>query len=74
MVSSRELFLGAGLAPCLVALARVGEPSLQASLLLSLGVSLFGFFTTRALIPLLKPYTIRSNLFGYDINKKGTSW
>lgn len=44
---------------------------LQAQLLLSTGVSLLGFFITKRLIPLLKPYNIKANLFGYDINKKG---
>ena len=43
----------------------------QAQLLLSAGVSLLGFFITKRLIPLLKPYNIKANLFGYDINKKG---
>lgn len=70
---SREAFLILGIVPCLVALLRITDNGLRASVLLSSAVSLFGFYATKAIIPVLKPYTVRSNLFGYDINKKGMS-
>ena len=70
-VCSREVFLALGLVPCLLALLRIIDNELRASVLLSIGVATFGFYATKSIIPVLKPYTVRSNLFGYDINKKG---
>ena len=70
-LSSREGFLILGLVPCLIATLRITDNELRASVLLSVAVGIFGFFATKAIIPVLKPYNIRSNLFGYDINKKG---
>ena len=70
-VSSREVFLVLGIVPCVIAALRVTKNELRASILLSTAVSVFGFFATKAIIPVLKPYNLRSNLFGYDNNKKG---
>ncbi|KAL6509052.1 hypothetical protein OROGR_023159 [Orobanche gracilis] len=45
---------------------------LQKSILISAFVSSLGFFVTVKLIPVASKYVSRRNLFGYDINKKGT--
>ncbi|KAL6539774.1 hypothetical protein OROHE_011545 [Orobanche hederae] len=45
---------------------------LKRSILISAFVSSLGFFVTVNLIPVASKYVSRSNLFGYDINKKGT--
>ncbi|KAG5555788.1 hypothetical protein RHGRI_006436 [Rhododendron griersonianum] len=48
------------------------EPDLKRSILINAAVSSAGFFLTLALIPVASRYLLRRNLFGYDINKKGT--
>ncbi|KAF7149342.1 hypothetical protein RHSIM_Rhsim03G0031000 [Rhododendron simsii] len=48
------------------------EPDLKRSILISAAVSSAGFFLTLAMIPVASRYVLRRNLFGYDINKKGT--
>lgn len=48
------------------------ESELQRSILINAGLSLAGFFITRKMIPVASRYVLRRNLFGYDINKKGT--
>ncbi|KAL6540673.1 hypothetical protein OROMI_024556 [Orobanche minor] len=45
---------------------------LKRSILISAFVSSLGFFVTVKLIPVASKYVSRSNLIGYDINKKGT--
>ncbi|XP_050230235.1 uncharacterized protein LOC126679283 [Mercurialis annua] len=42
------------------------------SILISFALSLAGFFFTLRLIPVASRYVLRRNLFGFDINKKGT--
>ncbi|KAB5519405.1 hypothetical protein DKX38_023724 [Salix brachista] len=42
------------------------------SILINAGLSLVGFFLTVKMIPVASKYVLRRNLFGYDINKKGT--
>ncbi|XP_073017041.1 uncharacterized protein [Primulina eburnea] len=45
---------------------------LKKSILINAFVSLLGFFITISVIPVASKYVLRRNLFGYDINKKGT--
>ncbi|GFQ07669.1 UDP-n-acetylglucosamine--dolichyl-phosphate n-acetylglucosaminephosphotransferase [Phtheirospermum japonicum] len=45
---------------------------LKKSILISAFVSIIGFFITVNMIPVASKYVSRRNLFGYDINKKGT--
>lgn len=42
------------------------------SILINAGLSLAGYFVTVRMIPVASRYVLRRNLFGYDINKKGT--
>ncbi|XP_030453184.2 uncharacterized protein LOC115674809 [Syzygium oleosum] len=48
------------------------DRELRRSILINAGLSLAGFFATVRLIPVASRYVLRRNLFGYDINKKGT--
>ncbi|KAB2604442.1 UDP-N-acetylglucosamine--dolichyl-phosphate N-acetylglucosaminephosphotransferase-like [Pyrus ussuriensis x Pyrus communis] len=48
------------------------EQELRKSILINAGLSLAGFFVTVKMIPVASRYVLRRNLFGYDINKKGT--
>ncbi|EXB93955.1 UDP-N-acetylglucosamine--dolichyl-phosphate N-acetylglucosaminephosphotransferase [Morus notabilis] len=48
------------------------DSELKKSILINAGLSLAGFFVTVKLIPVASRYVLRRNLFGYDINKKGT--
>ncbi|KAF5473237.1 hypothetical protein F2P56_009862 [Juglans regia] len=48
------------------------DRDLKKSILVNAGVSLAGFFVTRKMIPVASKYVLRRNLFGYDINKRGT--
>ncbi|XP_059309793.1 uncharacterized protein LOC132060916 [Lycium ferocissimum] len=48
------------------------ESELRKSILINAIVSLIGFFVTVTMIPVASKYVLRRNLFGYDINKKGT--
>ncbi|XP_062006119.1 uncharacterized protein LOC133723321 [Rosa rugosa] len=48
------------------------EQELRNSILINAALSLAAFFVTVKLIPVASRYVLRRNLFGYDINKKGT--
>ncbi|XP_026415666.1 UDP-N-acetylglucosamine--dolichyl-phosphate N-acetylglucosaminephosphotransferase-like [Papaver somniferum] len=48
------------------------EHDLKRSILINLGLSFVGFIISLILIPVASRYVLRRNLFGYDINKKGT--
>lgn len=48
------------------------EQEIRRSILINAGLSLAGFFITVKMIPVASRYVLRRNLFGYDINKKGT--
>uniref|UniRef100_A0A2P2MEW7 UDP-N-acetylglucosamine--dolichyl-phosphate N-acetylglucosaminephosphotransferase n=1 Tax=Rhizophora mucronata TaxID=61149 RepID=A0A2P2MEW7_RHIMU len=48
------------------------HPDLKKSIFINAGLSLAGFFLTIKMIPVTSKYVLRRNLFGYDINKKGT--
>ena len=48
------------------------ESELKRSILINAGISLAGYFAAVKLIPVASRYVLRRNLFGYDINKKGT--
>ncbi|GAB2295542.1 hypothetical protein Dimus_029706 [Dionaea muscipula] len=48
------------------------EEELKRSILINAAVSAVGFVVTVKLIPVASKYVLRRNLFGYDINKKGT--
>ncbi|KAL2480695.1 UDP-glcnac-adolichol phosphate glcnac-1-p-transferase [Abeliophyllum distichum] len=45
---------------------------LKKSILINASVSFVGFLITVSLIPVASKYVLRRNLFGFDINKKGT--
>lgn len=45
---------------------------LKKSILINAFVSVLGFFVTISMIPVASKYVLRRNLFGYDINKRGT--
>jgi UDP-N-acetylglucosamine--dolichyl-phosphate N-acetylglucosaminephosphotransferase len=45
---------------------------LRRSIIINAGLSLAGFFVTVRMIPVASRYVLRRNLFGFDINKKGT--
>ncbi|KAI9160897.1 hypothetical protein LWI28_012570 [Acer negundo] len=48
------------------------ESELKRPILINAGLSLAGFFLTQKIIPVASRYVLRRNLFGFDINKKGT--
>ncbi|KAA8518091.1 hypothetical protein F0562_015565 [Nyssa sinensis] len=48
------------------------EADLKSSILINALLSCAGFFATLTMIPVASRYVLRRNLFGYDINKKGT--
>ncbi|RAL51854.1 hypothetical protein DM860_010572 [Cuscuta australis] len=48
------------------------EPELRRSIAINAAISLVGYFLTLGIIPVASKYVIRRNLFGYDINKRGT--
>ncbi|KAM5558624.1 UDP-N-acetylglucosamine--dolichyl-phosphate N-acetylglucosaminephosphotransferase [Rosa sericea] len=48
------------------------EQELRNSILINAALSLAAFFVTVKMIPVASRYVLRRNLFGYDINKKGT--
>ncbi|KAK3039634.1 hypothetical protein RJ639_027225, partial [Escallonia herrerae] len=48
------------------------ESELRKSILINAAISFAGFFLTLAMIPVASRYVLKRNLFGYDINKKGT--
>lgn len=45
---------------------------LRRSIIINAGLSLAGFLVTLRMIPVASRYVIKRNLFGYDINKRGT--
>ncbi|KAF5737661.1 UDP-N-acetylglucosamine--dolichyl-phosphate N-acetylglucosaminephosphotransferase [Tripterygium wilfordii] len=49
------------------------EEDIKRSILINAGLSLGGFFVTVKMIPVASRYVLKRNLFGYDINKKGTA-
>ncbi|GMP97579.1 hypothetical protein CsSME_00045777 [Camellia sinensis var. sinensis] len=48
------------------------EAELKRSILINALLSSAGFFLTLIMIPVASKYVLRRNLFGFDINKKGT--
>ncbi|XP_058107201.1 uncharacterized protein LOC131250857 [Magnolia sinica] len=48
------------------------DPNLKRSIAINAAMSLGGFVAAVRLIPVASRYVLRRNLFGYDINKKGT--
>ena len=48
------------------------DRDLKKSIIINAGLSLVGFFVTVKIIPVASRYVLRRNLFGFDINKKGT--
>ncbi|KAK9823783.1 hypothetical protein WJX72_005471 [[Myrmecia] bisecta] len=74
MAKSQALFwLGVlGFLPCLGAFLGIRDPRTSYSVLISAAVSFLGLLATKKVIPVLKTATLRANLFGYDINKKGS--
>lgn len=48
------------------------EQDLRRSIIINAAMSLAGFFLTVKMIPVASRYVLKRNLFGYDINKKGT--
>lgn len=49
------------------------ETAKLTSFLILLIFSFLAFFATLKLIPIIKLFTLKADLFGYDINKKGTN-
>lgn len=73
--SGLRWFVALWMIPCLLAfvhLLNTGGLRKAASLLISSAVSVWGFFATKRLIPIIARSTEARGLFGYDINKKGT--
>lgn len=48
------------------------DRDLKKSILINAVLSLVGFLVTVKIIPVASRYVLRRNLFGFDINKKGT--
>ncbi|CAD5321054.1 unnamed protein product [Arabidopsis thaliana] len=48
------------------------DNELKRSILINAGLSLVGFFVTLKMIPVTARYVLRRNMFGFDINKRGT--
>ncbi|KAJ4845283.1 hypothetical protein Tsubulata_015092 [Turnera subulata] len=48
------------------------QPELKRTILINAGFSVVAFWATLKMIPVASRYLLRRNLFGYDINKKGT--
>lgn len=48
------------------------ESDLKRSILINAFMCVVAFFVTVRMIPVASRYVLRRNLFGYDINKKGT--
>lgn len=48
------------------------DSELKRPILINAGLSLVGFFVTLKLIPVAARYVLRRNMFGFDINKRGT--
>ena len=48
------------------------DSDLKRSILINAILSSAGFVVTLTMIPVASRYVLRRNLFGYDINKKGT--
>ncbi|GAU24213.1 hypothetical protein TSUD_23500 [Trifolium subterraneum] len=48
------------------------DSELRRSIIINAGLSLAGFFVTVRMIPVASRYVLKRNLFGYDINKRGT--
>ncbi|KAF8104631.1 hypothetical protein N665_0170s0007 [Sinapis alba] len=48
------------------------DTELKRSILINAGLSLVGFFVTLKMIPVAARYVLRRNMFGFDINKRGT--
>lgn len=75
-ISSRALLNGLtfiGFFPCaIVAWTQLKDATVWCSFLASVAVSIFGFYITKAVIPKVKGKFLKANLFGMDINKKGT--
>lgn len=49
------------------------ERGLMRSILINLAMSVVGFGGTILLIPVASKYVLRRNMFGYDINKRGSA-
>lgn len=48
------------------------DAHLKRSIFINAGLSVFGFFVTLRMIPVASKYLLRRNMFGFDINKRGT--
>lgn len=48
------------------------DNELKRPILINAGLSFVGFFVTLKLIPVAARYVLRRNMFGFDINKRGT--
>lgn len=49
------------------------DPGLMRSILINLAMSVAGFGGTLLLVPVASKYVLRRNMFGYDINKRGSA-
>lgn len=66
-----SVLAAAGFLPCMFAFVMLADVRTRYSVVISAVISAFGFLATRKAIPIVKEYTLRSNLFGMDINKRG---
>ena len=66
-----SVLAAAGFLPCMFAFVMLEDVRTRYSVVISAIISAFGFLATRKAIPIVKEYTLRSNLFGMDINKRG---
>ena len=67
-----KILAGVGFLPCIYAFVLLPNDRNKFCVVVSAIVSLLGFFATKVLIPVLLPVHLRRNLFGMDINKKGS--
>ena len=66
-----SILAAACFAPCVWAFFLLEDVRTRYSVVTSAAISVLGFLATRRAIPVVKTYTLRANLFGMDINKRG---
>ena len=67
-----QILAAAGFLPCILALWTIRDRQTLWTILLCSAVSAAGGWVTKAIIPVVKAATLRANLSGLDINKKGS--
>lgn len=72
MGNSDYILAAVPLLPALWALLQLQNYSMIKTVLGTLAISVIGYFSTNALIPVIAEYTLRRGLSGKDLGKKGT--